>query len=100
MVSADPDSAWSAYQLGLLTCSYVFGELSHFLIGVTSRDIARDIHYGDQACFPDIGSNDNASSLLLLTESAAAAAATTTEGVKVDEEQEWIGCREVKNETR
>ena len=51
--SSDPDSPWSVYQLALLTCSYVFGELSHFLIGVTSRDVARDVHYGDQACFPE-----------------------------------------------
>ncbi len=38
-------------QLSLLTLCYVFGELGHFLIGVTSRDVARDIHYGDLACF-------------------------------------------------
>jgi len=34
----------------LLTTSYVFGEVGHFLIGVTSRDVARDIGYGDSAC--------------------------------------------------
>ncbi len=38
-------------QLSLLTLCYVFGELGHFLIGVTSREVARDIHYGDLACF-------------------------------------------------
>ena len=43
--------SWSVYQLSLLTASYVVGELSHFLIGVTSRDVARKIHYGDSACF-------------------------------------------------
>ena len=37
--------------LTLLTASYVVGELGHFLIGVTSRDVARSIHYGDVACF-------------------------------------------------
>ena len=66
VVSADPDSHWSIYQLVLLTASYVFGELSHFLIGVTSRDVARDVHYGDQACFPKqnrlLRGHDNSSS--------------------------------------
>jgi len=38
----------------LLTLSYVFGELGHFLIGVTSRDLAREIGYGDLACFENI----------------------------------------------
>lgn len=37
--------------LALLTAAYVLGELGHFLLGVTSRDIARDLHYGDAACF-------------------------------------------------
>ena len=26
----------------------VFGEIAHFLIATTSKDVARDIHYGDQ----------------------------------------------------
>lgn len=43
------DSA--TYLLSLLTVSNIFGEISHFLLGVTSRDIARDLHYGDRACF-------------------------------------------------
>jgi hypothetical protein len=47
--------------LTLLTASYVVGELSHFLIGVTSRDVARTIHYGDVACFENATSSDSAS---------------------------------------
>ena len=38
-------------QLCLLTLCYVLGELGHFLISVTSRDVAREVHYGDRACF-------------------------------------------------
>ena len=38
-------------QLALLTLSYVVGELSHFLIGVVSREAAREVGYGDKACF-------------------------------------------------
>ena len=47
------------YHLFLLTFSYVIGELSHFLLGVTSRDIARDLHYGDKACFPESNELDS-----------------------------------------
>lgn len=39
-----------AYILGILTICYIVGELGHYLIGVTSRATARDIHYGDHAC--------------------------------------------------
>jgi hypothetical protein len=39
-----------AYILGILTVCYIVGELGHYLIGVTSRATARDIHYGDHAC--------------------------------------------------
>jgi len=42
----------SNYILMLLTLSYLVGEMGHFLLGATSRDIARDVGYGDKACFP------------------------------------------------
>ena len=38
-------------QLSYLTVAYVFGEMSHYLVGVTSRDMAREIEYGDLACY-------------------------------------------------
>ena len=38
-------------QLSYLTVAYVFGEMSHYLVGVTSRDMAREIEYGDMACY-------------------------------------------------
>ena len=41
----------SNYILLLLTLSYLVGEMGHFLLGATSREIARDIGYGDKACF-------------------------------------------------
>ena len=31
------------YSLALLTVSYLVGEMGHFLLGATSRDMARDI---------------------------------------------------------
>ena len=40
----------SHYSLALLTLSYLVGELGHFLLGSTSRSMAREVKYGDQAC--------------------------------------------------
>jgi len=40
----------NSYGLGLLTLAYVFGEVAHFLIVSTSKEVAQDIHYGDMAC--------------------------------------------------
>lgn len=39
------------YFLALMTLSYIVGELTHFLINTTSRDVAREVHYGEQACY-------------------------------------------------
>lgn len=41
---------YPTYVLIMLSLSYIVGELGHYLIGVTSRDTARDLHYGDIAC--------------------------------------------------
>ena len=42
----------AVWMLLLLGSVYMVGELGHFLIGVVSRETAREIHYGDSACFP------------------------------------------------
>lgn len=47
------------YILSLLTLSYLVGELGHFLLSSTSRDIAREIGYGDLACFQTTNSTDS-----------------------------------------
>ncbi|XP_064086730.1 protein spinster-like isoform X2 [Macrobrachium nipponense] len=39
--------------LSVLTYVYVVGELSHFLLGIVSRPMAQEIHYGDKACLPN-----------------------------------------------
>lgn len=41
---------YKPWVLLLVTCGYIVAELGHFLIGVTSRATARDLHYGDKAC--------------------------------------------------
>lgn len=42
-------ATWVLFLLaGLHLCS----ELGHFLIGVVSKSVARDIHYGTHACYP------------------------------------------------
>jgi len=38
------------YMLCLLVNIYVFAELGHFLIGVTSRTVAQDLEYGNKGC--------------------------------------------------
>jgi hypothetical protein len=37
--------------LALLTTAFIVGELSHYLIGVISLEMARDIEFGDQKCY-------------------------------------------------
>ena len=37
--------------LGLLTLAFIVGEMSHFLIGSMSLDMARDLGYGDKQCY-------------------------------------------------
>lgn len=41
---------YDSYVLGILTIGYVLGELGHYLIGVTSKQTAIDLIYGDHAC--------------------------------------------------
>ena len=41
------------YSLALLTVSYLVGEMGHFLLGATSRAMARELEYGDEACLCD-----------------------------------------------
>lgn len=41
---------YNAYALGVLTVGYILGELGHYLIGVTSKQTAIELDYGDKAC--------------------------------------------------
>lgn len=34
----------------ILTLVYVVGELSHFLLGIVTRPMSQDIHYGTMEC--------------------------------------------------
>ena len=36
--------------LGLLTASYLLGELGHFLLGATSRAMAQELEFGEEGC--------------------------------------------------
>ena len=42
----------SWYMVVLLSLSFGMAELSHFLVGTTTRLMAQELHYGDQSCFP------------------------------------------------
>lgn len=41
---------YNTYVLGVLTVGYILGELGHYLIGVTSKQTAIELDYGDHAC--------------------------------------------------
>lgn len=41
---------YNSYALGVLTVGYILGELGHYLIGVTSKQTAIELDYGDHAC--------------------------------------------------
>ncbi|KAI8116658.1 Protein spinster like protein 1 [Lucilia cuprina] len=41
---------YSSYVLGVLTIGYILGELGHYLIGVTSKQTAMELDYGDISC--------------------------------------------------
>lgn len=41
---------YNPYVLAVVSIGYVLGELGHYLIGVTSKAIAIDLHYGDITC--------------------------------------------------
>lgn len=41
---------YNTYVLTILTIGYILGELGHYLIGVTSKQTAIELDYGDHAC--------------------------------------------------
>ena len=47
-------STWRrAGTLGLLTLCYTLGELGHFLIATTSKQVANSLQFGDLRCYVD-----------------------------------------------
>jgi len=47
-------SDWTATNicyLALMTFGYIFGEIAHFLINTTSKEVARDVKFGNLACY-------------------------------------------------
>ena len=43
-------TAKNSLTLALLTAAFIIGEISHFLIGTVSKEMANDIQFGNQAC--------------------------------------------------
>ncbi|XP_014480060.1 PREDICTED: D-xylose-proton symporter [Dinoponera quadriceps] len=41
---------YKPYALAMVSVGYVLGELGHYLIGITSKAVAEDLHYGDISC--------------------------------------------------
>lgn len=44
----------NSYFLVLMSFGYVIGEIAHFLIITTSRQVARDVQYGDKGCYDNV----------------------------------------------
>ena len=52
-------SPWQrAGTLGLLTLCYTLGELGHFLIATTSKQVANSLQFGDLRCYADHKTNN------------------------------------------
>ncbi|CAB3363453.1 Hypothetical predicted protein [Cloeon dipterum] len=56
MLSGLSRKLYKPWVLLIVTAGYIVGELGHYLIGVTSRATARDLHYGDKACQLNVSS--------------------------------------------
>lgn len=41
---------YPVYVLSIISIGYIAGELGHYLIGVTSKETAKDLHFGDISC--------------------------------------------------
>lgn len=41
---------YNSYVLAVVTIGYILGELGHYLIGITSKQTAIELDYGDHAC--------------------------------------------------
>ncbi|XP_069987762.1 uncharacterized protein [Penaeus vannamei] len=59
--------------LGLIVLAYVYvvGELSHFLLGIVSRPMSQDLHYGDRACLPNPEAPQQSSACITATNATA-----------------------------
>ncbi|XP_037775569.1 protein spinster homolog 1-like [Penaeus monodon] len=59
--------------LGLIVLAYVYvvGELSHFLLGIVSRPMSQDLHYGDRACLPNPEAPHQSSACMTATNATA-----------------------------
>jgi len=49
MTSYSRTKAW--YLVAMMSVSFGLGELSHYLVGSTTKLMAQELHYGDMACF-------------------------------------------------
>merc|ERR1719310_174343 len=69
----DGGKSWSRYAtLMLLTLSYTLGELGHFLIATTSKQVANSLEFGDMRCYARDSHDGNTTSACPRLSSAAA----------------------------
>lgn len=57
--------------LAVMTYVYLVGELSHFLLGIVSRPMSQELHYGDHACLPNPNATHSSSDCRTYTNSSS-----------------------------
>jgi len=88
------------YVLGLMTLSYIVGELTHFLINTTNREVAREIGYGEKACYHNSSITLTDSSTETVDECDAAINGQTNVTVEESDAIQLFKCSEAKNENQ
>jgi len=76
--------------LGLMTLAYIVGELTHFLINTTNREVAREIGYGEKACYEN---------KTLVQSNGTKDVCDSSEEEIVEHENNFFKCSEAKNLT-
>ncbi|KAK4308786.1 hypothetical protein Pmani_019543 [Petrolisthes manimaculis] len=69
--------------VSLCVMSYVYlvGELSHFLLGIVTRPLSQELHYGDQACLPNPEAQHSSTQCRTYTNSSSCAEALESENI-------------------
>ena len=71
-----------------MTATYISGELSHFLVGIVSRKMAQEIHYGDIGCVERENATDAGADCYKFTDNSRSADSKTPTDITGDMNKE------------
>ncbi|XP_043217544.1 probable sphingolipid transporter spinster homolog 1 isoform X1 [Amphibalanus amphitrite] len=74
-----PGAWYRWYHLALMTATYITGELSHFLVGIVSRQMAQELHYGDIGCVERENATDAGADCYTFTDNTSCTAVDACE---------------------